>query len=117
MSETALPPGLEGKTRPSGPDIAQASFRISIALSDNGTRWGRRAFILRAEISHVRLSRRISPQLALRTSPGRAAVSTRNSNASLVRQVGGGFPHLCNRPSHLVIRQGRMVIFFPLERR
>ena len=37
------------------------------------------------------LSQRISPQLALRTSPGRAAVSTWNSNARLISKLAVDF--------------------------
>ena len=62
MSDISLPPGIAGKTSPSGPVNPQTSVNIPMALSDRGILYARRAFILMAGISQVFLSHWISPQ-------------------------------------------------------
>ena len=64
ISDIAFPPGIAGKTSPSGPVSPYASVKISIAMSGRGTRCTLLAFILTAGISQVCLSQMISPQLA-----------------------------------------------------
>ena len=58
--------------------------RIDSDLPDNGTWCSRRAFIRSAGTVHFRSLMSISDQVANLTSPLRAAVSTRNSNANFV---------------------------------
>ena len=58
--------------------------KISMQRLDSGTRCSTFAFIRSAGIVHVAAGRSTSPHVAKRTSPDRAAVSTPNSNASLV---------------------------------
>ena len=61
----------------------RAASRISTARRHSGTRCSRFTFIRVAEIVHTRPAVSISSHVASRTSPESAAVSTRNSNASL----------------------------------
>ena len=73
-----------GNTSRRGPSPSvRAASRISSARPQSGTRCSRFAFIRAAEIVHTARAASISSHVASRTSPDRAAVSTRNSNASL----------------------------------
>ena len=62
---------------------ARAASRISNARPHSGTRCSRFAFIRMAEMVHARSVVLISVHVASLTSADRAAVRTRNSNASL----------------------------------
>ena len=74
-----------GNTSPLEPaPSVRAASRISSARPHSGTRCSRFAFIRAAEIVQTRPAMSISSHVASRTSPDRAAVSTRNSNASLI---------------------------------
>ena len=73
---------MPGNTRPDPSLKSAASASTSSARFESGTRWSRFAFMRSAGAVHVAPARSISSQVALRTSPERAAVSTRNSNAS-----------------------------------
>ena len=66
---------------------SRACRSISIAAFESGTRCSRPAFILKAGTVHVRTSKSISDHVASRTSPERAAVNTRNSNASFAASL------------------------------
>ena len=74
-----------GNTRGLAPSPSvRAASRISSARRHSGTRCPRFSFIRAADIVHTRPVVSISVHVASRTSADRAAVSTRNSNASLM---------------------------------
>ena len=85
---TSLRRGSHGERRShlvgvtTAPSVRAAS-RISAARRHSRTRCSRFAFIRAAEIVRTRPAVSISAYVASRTSPNRAAVNTRNSNASL----------------------------------
>ena len=83
----------------------RASSRISTARRLSGTRCWRFTFVRGAGMVHTPSSRSISVHTALRTSPERVAVSTRNSKASFT--TGPEFDDLTfsNRGRHLAVRQ------------
>ena len=79
------PPAPHGEHHPAR-TVAERPRRIedlSSARPQSGTRCSRFAFIRAAEIVHTAPAASISSHVASRTSPDRAAVGTRNSNASL----------------------------------
>ena len=84
ISDNGFPrrPGNANAPDPSANSAACGS--ISIDLPDSGTWCSRRAFIRSAGTVHFRFVQPISAQVARLTSPLRAAVSARNSNANLV---------------------------------
>ena len=65
----------------------RAASRTSNARGLSGTRCSRFIFMHSAGTVHTRPAVSISSHVASRTSPDRAAVSTRNSNASLTARV------------------------------
>ena len=73
---------MPGNTSPDSSLNPAASASTSSARFESGTRCSRFAFMRSAGTVHVAPARSISSQVALRTSPERAAVSTRNSSAS-----------------------------------
>ena len=74
----------EGNTSPCPSKSSAAPSSTSSARGDSGTQRSRPAFMRSAGIVHTAPARSIWSYRALRTSPERAAVSTRNSNASMV---------------------------------
>ena len=79
---------LAGKHQRAAPSPSpRAASRISIARPESGTRCSRFDFMRLAGIIQTLAGRSVSSHLAPRTSPDRAAVSTRNSNASLTAGV------------------------------
>ena len=82
-AEIGLPLRMGNTSRRTPSPSARAASRISSARRHSGTRCSRFAFIRAAEIVDTRPAVSISSHVASRTSPDRAAVSTRNSNASL----------------------------------
>ena len=81
-SASAFPRWL-GNASPAPPPSRRASRRSSTARPLSGTRCSRSAFMRAPGIVQTAVSGSISFQVAKRTSPERAAVSTRNSNASI----------------------------------
>ena len=75
---------VPGNTKPVTSRSTRASSSTARARSESGTRCSRPVFILEAGTVHVADSRSISPHVANRTSPDRAAVNVRNSKASRV---------------------------------
>ena len=82
-----LPPWLGNTSGLSPSPNPRAASRISIARRHSGIRCSRLDFIRLAGTVHNRAGRSISAHRAPRTSPDRAAVSTRNSNARLTAGV------------------------------
>ncbi len=80
MSLIRLPRALRNT---SGPPLPAATSRISNTRRDSGTRCSRFALVRMPGTVHTWSAVSISSYRAPRTSPDRAAVSTRNSNASL----------------------------------
>ena len=74
----------EGNTSPCPSQSSAAPSSTASARGESGTRCARPAFMRSAGAVHTAPSRSISVHRALRTSPDLAAVSTRNSNTSLV---------------------------------
>ena len=87
ISDAGLPVRLAGNTKPWPPVSSITMSSMVTAPVDSGTRWGRRAFIRAAGISHTNDFKSTSLQSAPLTSPERLAVSTRNSNASFVEML------------------------------
>ena len=104
-------PVAEGKTSPSPRPSSRASASTSSALSESGTLCSRLDFMRAAGTVHVRASRSISSHRAPRTSPERAAVSTRNSKASRVPAPCPTRPHRRQRAIHPVMGQCPVVGF------
>ena len=71
-----------GNTSGPSPSV-RAAARIASARPHSGTRWSRFIFIRVAGMVHTWSAVSISSHAASRTSPDRAAVSTKNSNASV----------------------------------
>ena len=86
-AEIAFPLRIGNTSGVPSPSVRAAS-RISTARRQSGTRCSRFAFIRRAGTVHTRPATSISSHVASLTSAERAAVSTRNSNASLTAGCG-----------------------------
>ena len=83
ICDSPCPPFAPGKTKSFGEVCSGATeVRISIAGVDSGTRCSRPAFMRTAGTDHSAFPVSISLHLAPITSPVRAAVRIRNSNAS-----------------------------------
>ena len=115
MEDAALPLWVAGKTRPCPSPKRDASRSIEIALPDNGTRWGRLAFIRAAGTSHVA---RLPIDLAPLSRPhlsGAAGSQDEEFKGQLGRSVGGRLPDLHHRARHLGIGQSLKVFFQSLR--
>ena len=96
-------PETPGRFRSSS---VRASSRIASARFDRGTRCSRPPFIRSLGIVQVAASMSNSDHDAPRTSPERAAVRTRNSNASRAGSESLRFPHRPDRVAGLGVMNG-----------